>query len=524
MKRIFTTLLFALLLSEQVLSIDWLDYYDGGYSCSVKCSSGQTLYYSYNYKNNPYTAIVTCPYTVKSNTVCYYFTSTKPEGDLVIPEMITYSGEHRPVGNQTTFAVTEINNNAFDGCTKLTSVTIPNSVTKIGLEAFYGCSGLETVIVGNAVTSITQSAFSKCISLISIYIPNSVTSIEPYAFKDCKSLTSITIPASVSSIGQNAFANCSDLRQIICLGDIPASLEYGDPFPNNDTIYVPSQAVVAYEEAPIWNTKTIMPYYAISVQSENDSLGFIQCDSLLLGGKTITITAIPTEGYHLKKWSDGNTDNPRSFSAASDTSITAFFEAHTTVKDEAIEATCTKKGLTEGSHCSVCGVVIVAQDTISMLPHTEVIDVAVAATCTETGLTAGKHCSVCNATIVAQKEISALGHEFKNYIYNNDATTTADGTETAVCERGCGATDTRVKEGTKLATAVSESAANTVNIYAHGNTIVVENATEEIRVYNAMGALICRDAINRVRTEIPVNGTGVYIVKTGGVVKRVMVN
>lgn len=73
-------------------------------------------------------------------------------------------------------------------------------------------------------------------------------------------------------------------------------------------------------------------------------------------------------------------------------------------------------------------------------------------------------------------------------------------------------------------TAVTDNAANTINIYAIGSTIVIENATEEIRVYNAMGALVGRDAINRVRTEIPVNGTGVYIVKTGGVVKRVVVD
>ena len=45
-----------------------------------------------------------------------------------------------------------------------------------------------------------------------------------------------------------------------------------------------------------------------------------------------------------------------------------------------------------------------------------------------------------------------------------------------------------------------------------------------IRVYNAMGALVGRDAINRIRTEIPVNGTGVYVVKVGNVTKRVMVN
>ena len=73
-------------------------------------------------------------------------------------------------------------------------------------------------------------------------------------------------------------------------------------------------------------------------------------------------------------------------------------------------------------------------------------------------------------------------------------------------------------------TAIAENAANTINIYAHGRTIVVENATEEIYVYNAMGALVGRDSINRVRTEIPVNGAGVYLVKTGGTVKRVMVN
>ena len=277
---------------------------------------------------------------------------------------------------------------------------------------------------------------------------------------------------------------------------------------------------------------------------------------------------------------------------------------HTEVIDEAIAPECTETGLTEGKHCSTCGKVFVAQEVIEATGHNwedewwiqkestcsthgtkilycknsahadiqelpldndkhenVVTDAAVAPTCTESGLSEGTHCAACGTIFVKQDTISALGHlfanyvhnndattavdgtetatcergcgatdtrtvghKFVNYVYNNDATTEADGTETATCERGCGATDTRVKEGTKLATAVSESAANTINIYAIGNTIVVENATEEIRVYNAMGALICRDAINRVRTEIPVNGTGVYIVKIGGVVKRVMVN
>lgn len=73
-------------------------------------------------------------------------------------------------------------------------------------------------------------------------------------------------------------------------------------------------------------------------------------------------------------------------------------------------------------------------------------------------------------------------------------------------------------------TAVTESAANAVCIYTHSNTIIVENATEEIRVYNAMGALVGRDVACRIRAELQVNGAGLYIVKVGNVAKRVMVN
>ena len=192
-----------------------------------------------------------------------------------------------------------------------------------------------------------------------------------------------------------------------------------------------------------------------------------------------------------------------------------------------VAPTCTEVGYTTHT-CSVCNHTY-NSDTVAAKGHTEVVDASIAATCTEAGKTEGKHCSVCNVTLVEQTVVAALGHDFGKYVYNNDATTDADGTKTATCSR-CGEKDTQVAEGTKLAktpedgTAVTESAANEVNIYAHGNKIVVENATEEIYVYNAMGALVGRDAINRVRTEINVNIPGVYIVKTGSVVKRVIVN
>lgn len=113
-----------------------------------------------------------------------------------------------------------------------------------------------------------------------------------------------------------------------------------------------------------------------------------------------------------------------------------------------VPATCVTKGTAATQQCKRCDYIVPAQS----LPtdpnnHANIVkDVAVAPTCTETGLTEGSHCSVCNKILVAQKTVSALNHSFTNYISNDDATCTEDGTKTAKCDR-CDVTDTQSDEG-----------------------------------------------------------------------------
>ena len=152
------------------------------------------LYYNITSSSAPYTVEVT--YQEKRSDYNYFGLTT-----ATIPETVTYDG--------TTYSVTRIGEAAFNRCSSLTSVTIPNSVTSIGSDAFSGCFSLTSITIPNSVTSIGSFAFNGCFSLTSITIPNSVTSIGGSAFFACRSLSSIVIPDGVTSIGDWAFSACT---------------------------------------------------------------------------------------------------------------------------------------------------------------------------------------------------------------------------------------------------------------------------------------------------------------------------
>ena len=109
---------------------------------------------------------------------CYLLGYKGSENALTLPESC----------NGKNYAIYQY---AFDGCTGLTSIEIPDSVTSIGRYAFYNCTGLTSITIPEGVTSIGDDAFYNCKSLTSIEIPDSVTSIGDYAFRGCTGLTSI---------------------------------------------------------------------------------------------------------------------------------------------------------------------------------------------------------------------------------------------------------------------------------------------------------------------------------------------
>ena len=450
--------------------------------------------------------------------------------------------------------------------------------TKTNLIAYIGAGS--NVTIPNTVTSIGDNAFTSCASITSVTIPNSVISIGVSAFSNCQNLAFVTIPSTVINIGNYVFNSSNNVTLYCEIAETEKPSGWSQYW--NQVSWTPTYCPIEWGckvvraavegDSEIGNVKTGGENYA--VKGTDGSMWYLAATTNGID----TLTATPAA--HFVKWNDNNTDNPRIVNVTSSQAFTATFTEHadSIAFENVVPATCTAAGSYDSVvYCSICKAELYRETkTVPAAGHkpaAAVFENVTAATCTTAGsydsvvycsvckvelsrdkkdvaalghkadsvafenieeatcTAAGSkdsviYCSVCKTELSRTKVvIPATGHKFETYVYNNDATTTADGTKTAKCEHGCGATDTKTAEGTKLssATAIADDAAASVSIYATGSTIVVENATDDILVYNAMGALICRDATHRVRAEITISTTGVYIVKTGSTAKRVMV-
>ena len=136
-----------------------------------------------------------------------------------IPNSVQKIGEYAFSGSKLTNvtmpeSVTAIGNSAFSGCSKLVKISIPEGVTILGDYVFDGCNQLTDITIPESVTAIGEMAFSGCSSLTGIELPESVTTIGNFAFRDCSGLTGITIPESITVIGDGTFYGCNNINGI----------------------------------------------------------------------------------------------------------------------------------------------------------------------------------------------------------------------------------------------------------------------------------------------------------------------
>ena len=230
---------------------------------------------------------VTIPNSVTS-IEGYAFSGCSGLTSVTIPNSVTSIGDHAFYGspwwdNYSADPANQygniiyINDIAYKAVnTTITSCEFKESTISIGSSAFNGCSGLTSVTIPNSVTSIEGYAFYNCSGLTSITIGNSVTSIGGGAFSGCSGLTSVTIPNSVTSIGGAAFSGCTGLQKVYSKVENVFTINYNTFDTNtysNAKLYVPIGKEAAYKGTEAWKQFTNIEEYDYSTGIAAQQMG-----------------------------------------------------------------------------------------------------------------------------------------------------------------------------------------------------------------------------------------------------------
>ncbi len=437
-------------------------------------------------------------------------------------------------------------------------------------------SNLETVVIGDAVTIIPYCAFYNCSNLQSVTLGNSVESIGDYAFYNCSNLTSIDLPESVTYIGPDAFTGTNVPEEDLKLKNQEENQEGNQNKQNNQNQLVlngiiykvsgSSVTVTGYNKDTYLTNVTIpetvtidevtypvtdiaskafasnLNLKSVTIGSNIETIGesaFSNCrriESIDIKSSSVTIGDKAFRGCH-------SAQTVYLPSTVKSVGTEAFMfvkniEYHGSIDQEPWRAL-TVNGYVEGDYVYAdeskttltgyfgdggdieipYGVETIGQ--YSFFESLGLTSVNIPSTVISIGKGAFSNCHDLESVFVPNSVVMVSADAFcaceGSTIYCQFPEKPAQWSSKWNYQQGGSVVWSSITD-------INESAADCVNIYTTDKKIVVENATDDILVYNAMGILIGRDAIHRVRTEIPVNALGVYIVKTGSNVKRVVVN
>ena len=373
----------------------WKEYKDR--IVKITISDGITSIGNYTFGQCHNLTDVSIPQSVTSIGSGVFSSCTSLE-EITIPESVSIMGMN--VFNDCTSLlriklpdkVVRIESMMFDGCKKLKEVVCSPKLNYIGSYAFNGCTNLEKAPLSDTVRKIEMYAFAGCTNLKSITVPQNVTILDAGVFCRCTGITEINIPSGVTAIGAHALLNCTNLKCI----ELPSSVTS-----ISKNAFWKEGWPTGLEIIRFKGTKAQWDAFQLSSEEINNAEVFCEYDSahehvyeaiiideaqcMASGRQKLTCKKcgysyeeeIPATGH---SWNAGEITKEATCEEKGEKAYTCAncgnttteeipATGHTEVKDEAVEATCEKDGLTEGSHCSVCKKVLKAQETIPSTGH-----------------------------------------------------------------------------------------------------------------------------------------------------------
>ena len=340
-----------------------------------------------------------------------------------------------------------ISDSAFEDCSALKNVDIPENIIYLGMYSFAGsgltsislhnnvwyirsafesCSALESAYIGNGIQEM-EAAFRGCKNLVDVQFADGFNGNSKYAFVNCTKLEGMELPTSVTEISYGQFKGCTNIEEF----DLPDDLLIvkAHSFDNTGLYNNHADGVVYVDHVAYGYKGTMTANYKLVIKEGTKSIA----ESAFEDKTNLVSVQLPSTLEYVGAYAfDG-------------TSLTAIYgvkgsyaeeyaelmgyefkeiENHTHTPSDWIvdkDATCTEAG-SQHKECKDCGETLETA-TISAKGHTEVKDAAVAASCTTAGKTEGKHCSVCNTVIVAQQTVPAKGHTSSALKYNEKTRT-----------------------------------------------------------------------------------------------------